>query len=191
MMKLSDPKQVEAERVYLAYTSASLSITEENQDRNSIQAGTWRKELMQRPWKNAPHKHVHHALFILLSCSTQDHQPRVTPPTRNWALPQSLIMSYRLYSLMKNSLNWSSLLSKDSSCVKFTQNRPTQKGPCLFSWRQSFPWCRSNKDRVSLGPSLYNRNNNGDVDYDDNSVPITSTLHANIECGFKEISLRM
>ena len=46
-------KQVGEERVYLAYTSALLFITEGSQDRNSNRAGTWRQELMQRPWKGA------------------------------------------------------------------------------------------------------------------------------------------
>jgi hypothetical protein len=43
-------KQVE-ERIYSAYTSTLLFITKGNQDRNTHRAGTWRQELMQRPWR--------------------------------------------------------------------------------------------------------------------------------------------
>ena len=42
--------QVGEEQVYLAYTSISLFNTEGRQDRDSNRAGTWRQELMQRPW---------------------------------------------------------------------------------------------------------------------------------------------
>jgi hypothetical protein len=41
------------ERIYLANTSTSLFTTKGNQDRNSHRAGTWRQELMQRPWRGA------------------------------------------------------------------------------------------------------------------------------------------
>ena len=43
-------KQVGEERVDLAYTSILLFIIKGSQDRNSNRAGTWRQELMQRPW---------------------------------------------------------------------------------------------------------------------------------------------
>jgi hypothetical protein len=43
-------KQVGVERVYLAYASILLFITEGSQDRNSNAAESWRQELMQKPW---------------------------------------------------------------------------------------------------------------------------------------------
>jgi hypothetical protein len=46
-------EQVGEGRVYLAYTSASLFITEGNHGRNSDRAGTWRQELMQKAWRGA------------------------------------------------------------------------------------------------------------------------------------------
>jgi hypothetical protein len=49
-MEHHDPKQRGEGRVYLAYISTSLFITEGSQDRNSSKEGTWRQELMQRPW---------------------------------------------------------------------------------------------------------------------------------------------
>jgi hypothetical protein len=48
-------KQLGKERVYLAYTSLSLFIIEGRRDWNSKRAGTWREELMQRPWRGAAH----------------------------------------------------------------------------------------------------------------------------------------
>jgi hypothetical protein len=46
-------KQVGEEKVYSAYTSTLLFITKGSQDRNSHRPGTWRQELLQRPWRNA------------------------------------------------------------------------------------------------------------------------------------------
>jgi hypothetical protein len=51
--KHHDKKQVGEERVCLAYTSILLFIIEGSWDRNSNRAGTWRPELMQRPWSSA------------------------------------------------------------------------------------------------------------------------------------------
>jgi hypothetical protein len=46
-------KQVEEERVYLAYTSKPLFTIKGSQSRNSNRAGTGRQELRQRPWRGA------------------------------------------------------------------------------------------------------------------------------------------
>ena len=80
-------KQVGEERVDLAYTSRSWSIIEGTKNRNSNRAGSWRQELMQRPWRGATYRFALHGLFSLLSYRTQDHQPRDGPPTMDWALP--------------------------------------------------------------------------------------------------------
>jgi hypothetical protein len=40
-------------RVYLDYAFRSLFINEGSQGRNSNIKGTWRQELMQRPWRGA------------------------------------------------------------------------------------------------------------------------------------------
>jgi hypothetical protein len=40
------------EKVYSTYTSTLLFITKGSQDRNSHRAGTWRQELIQRPWRD-------------------------------------------------------------------------------------------------------------------------------------------
>ena len=69
-------KQVGEERVYSAYTSTLLFITKGSQDRNSHRAGTWRQELMQRPWRGAAYWLASPGLLNLLSYRTQDHQPR-------------------------------------------------------------------------------------------------------------------
>ena len=39
-------------------------------------AGTWRKELMQRPWRDVAYWIAPHGLLSLLSYRIQDHQPR-------------------------------------------------------------------------------------------------------------------
>jgi hypothetical protein len=69
-------KQVGEERVYSAYTPALLFITKGLQNRNSHRAGTWRQELMQRPWKSATYWLASPGLLSLLSYSTRDYQPR-------------------------------------------------------------------------------------------------------------------
>jgi hypothetical protein len=44
-------KHIGEERVYSVYTSTLLFIIKGSQDRNSHRAGTWRQELIQRPWQ--------------------------------------------------------------------------------------------------------------------------------------------
>jgi hypothetical protein len=44
-------KQDGEERVYSAYTFTLLFITKGSQDWNSQRVGTWRQEVMQRPWR--------------------------------------------------------------------------------------------------------------------------------------------
>ena len=84
-------KQVGEERVYVAYTSALLFITEGSQDRNSNRAGTWRQELMQRSWRNAAYWLAHHDLLKLLYYRTRASAQKMTPPTTGWALPHQSV----------------------------------------------------------------------------------------------------
>jgi hypothetical protein len=53
-----------------------ISVIEGSQNRNSDRAGTWRQELMQRPWRGSPYWLAPHGFRSLLSYRTQDHQPR-------------------------------------------------------------------------------------------------------------------
>jgi hypothetical protein len=69
-------KQVGVERIYSAYTSTLLFITQGSQDWNSHRVGTWRQELMQKPWRNAPYWIASPGLLSWLSYRTQDYQPR-------------------------------------------------------------------------------------------------------------------
>ena len=69
-------KQVGEEKIYSAYTSTLLFITKGSQDWNSHRVGTWRQELMQRPWMDAAYWMASLGLFSLLSYRTQDYQPR-------------------------------------------------------------------------------------------------------------------
>jgi hypothetical protein len=53
VMTHHNQKQGEEERVYLACASTLLSIIEGSWNKNLNRAGTWRLELMQRPWWGA------------------------------------------------------------------------------------------------------------------------------------------
>jgi hypothetical protein len=46
-------KQIGEERVYSVYTSTFSSSPKKCQDRDSHMAGTWRQELIQKPWRVA------------------------------------------------------------------------------------------------------------------------------------------
>ena len=69
-------KQVGEERVYLAYTSTLLFITEGSQDRHSNRVGSWRQERMQRPWRGAAYWLAPHGLLSPPSYRIQDHLAR-------------------------------------------------------------------------------------------------------------------
>ena len=92
VMKQCCQKQGAQETIYLCYTSTSWSITEECQGRNSHRAGTWRQELMQRPWR------VLLTGLLIMACSacflieSSTSSPEMAPPTKGWVLlHQSLI----------------------------------------------------------------------------------------------------
>jgi hypothetical protein len=68
------------ERVYSAYSSTLLFIPKGNQDRNSYRAGTWRQELMKRPWRDAAYWMLPlacSACFLLVPRTTS---PEMAPP---------------------------------------------------------------------------------------------------------------
>jgi hypothetical protein len=69
-MKCHDQKAGWKERIYLAYTSVSEFIIEGNQGRNSNRAGTWRQELIQRPWMRTAWWLAPYGLLSLLSYTT-------------------------------------------------------------------------------------------------------------------------
>ena len=66
-------KQVGEERVYFAYIYTLLFISGGSEDRHSGKAGTWRQELMQRPWRGAAYWFASPGLLSLISYRTQDH----------------------------------------------------------------------------------------------------------------------
>ena len=75
-IKYYGQKQLGEERIYLIYISISLFNIGGSQDRNAHRAGSWRQELMQRPWRGAVYWLVPRGLLSLLSYRTQDQQPR-------------------------------------------------------------------------------------------------------------------
>ena len=116
-MKRHDHKQVEEERVCLAYTSTSQSITEESQDRNSSMAGSWSQELMQRWWKSAVSCLVPCGLLSLLSHSHRTTCPKVAPLIMHWSLPHQSLIKLRKCLI--------DLPTAQSSCGTFLWSHPS------------------------------------------------------------------
>ena len=88
-------KQVGEERVCLAYTSTLLFITKESQDRNSHRAGTWRQELMQRPWWGCLLLMACLACFLIQPRTTS---PVMALPTVGWAFHYRSLIKQVPYS---------------------------------------------------------------------------------------------
>ena len=122
-------KQVGEERVYSAYTSTSLFITKGSQDRNLHRAGTWRQELIQRPWRNAAYLSVSPGLLSLLSYRTQDYQPRDGTTHHGPSHPLSLIkkMPYSWISWRHFLKRGSFLCDNSSLCQVDTPNLPVHQ----------------------------------------------------------------
>ena len=80
-----------------------------------VRTGTWRQELMQRPW-SAAYWLASPGLLSLLSYRTQDTSPGMAPPTTGWALPHRSVIKKTSYSpiLWRHFLNWG-FFSDDSS----------------------------------------------------------------------------
>lgn len=53
-------------------------------------AGTWRWELMQRPWEDSAYWLTQHGLFSLLAYRIQDYQPRYDPTHNGLGPPSSI-----------------------------------------------------------------------------------------------------
>ena len=104
VMKHHDQEQVREGRfVWLTlpqYTTSSITlpqyitssiplITEESQGGHSGMVGSWRQELMQRPWRGAADQLAPHGLLSLFSYRTQGHQPRDGPTHNGLGPPNS------------------------------------------------------------------------------------------------------
>jgi hypothetical protein len=127
-------KQVGKERVYSAYTSTLLFITKGSQDWNSHRAGTWRQELMQRPWKGAAYWLASPGLLSLLSCRTQGHQPRDGITHNQWMALPPLITNWEnalQLDLMEAFPQERPFLCDNSSCVKLT-HKTSHSTPCFL-----------------------------------------------------------
>jgi hypothetical protein len=80
--KHRDQKQLGKERAYFTHSSIEQFLIKSSEGRNSSRAGSWRQELMQRPWKGATYWIASQGLLCLLSYSSG-----VAAPTIGWALP--------------------------------------------------------------------------------------------------------
>jgi hypothetical protein len=115
-------KQVGEERVYSAYTSILLFITEESQDWNSSRSES-------RSWCRG-HGGMFFTGLLPLACSACSlTKPRL--PAQRWSHPQGAFPPWSLIEKMpyiwiswRHLPNWSSFLCDNSSCVKLTQNQP-------------------------------------------------------------------
>lgn len=94
----------------------SLFIIEGSQDRNSNRAGTWRQELMQRPWSSAAHWLAPCGLVRLFSYRKQDHQTRDST-THNELDPPHKKMTYS-WILQRCFSQWSLSVQITLACVK-------------------------------------------------------------------------
>jgi hypothetical protein len=94
--------------------STSQFIIQGSQDRNSNRAGSWRQELMRRPWRVLL-AGLLSCLLGLLSYRTQNHQPKATPTTIGWALPYQSLIKKTTYTLAY-SLIYSSQLRLPPLC---------------------------------------------------------------------------
>jgi hypothetical protein len=85
----------------LAYTSLSLFIIKTTaQDRYSNKTGSQRQELKPRPWRDAVYWLAPPCFFILLSFSTQDHEPSDDPTHDGLRPPNQLLNKKVLYRLV-------------------------------------------------------------------------------------------
>ena len=117
-------RQAGEERIYSAYTS---EILRGSQDRNSSRAGTWRQELIQKPWRGAAHWLASLGFLRLLSYRTQDTRPGTAthhelgppPSITNWENTLQLDFTEAFSQLKLLPLWWLSTL-----CQADTQNHP-------------------------------------------------------------------
>lgn len=83
-MKHRDQKRLAKEKVYLAYASFLLFITEGSQNMDLGRAGIWKQKLVQRPWRDAAYELAPCGLLSLLYYRIHDRQPGVAPPFNHY-----------------------------------------------------------------------------------------------------------
>lgn len=67
--------------VYLVFASTPLFIIEGSQDRESNSVGTWKQELMLRPWRSSAYWLAAMSMLTCLPCYPHYHQPGVAQLT--------------------------------------------------------------------------------------------------------------
>lgn len=83
MTKRHDQKHVREERFCFAYNSRQQCITKGSHDKNSGRLGTFRQELMQKPWKSTTYWFALYCWFTLHPDheSTNSPHPSTSPST--------------------------------------------------------------------------------------------------------------
>ena len=133
-------RQVGEERVYLAYTSTPLLATGVSQDRDSSRAGTWRQELIQKPWGRRRGARIIGLLIMAWSAffliKLSNTSPRMEPPPMGWAISYwSPIekMSY-IWISWRHFLNGGSYHSENSSLCQLDTKPPITMAKTNFCW---------------------------------------------------------
>ena len=103
----------------LAYIS--VFIIKGSQDKNSSRAGSWRQELMQRPWRSVAYwLALHNLLSWLFIHPRTASLGRVAITTKSWTLFHQSLIKKMPYRLVYSPILWKTfsqlrLLSDDSS----------------------------------------------------------------------------
>jgi hypothetical protein len=99
--------------------------------RNLHRAGTWRQELMQRPWRGATTGSIPLACSACFLIEPRNTSPGMAPPTIDWTFtPAPLVIEQMPSSWIswRHFLSGSSFLcDKSNLCQVDTQNQPVQR----------------------------------------------------------------
>ena len=113
VMKHHDQKQAGEERVYfhLAYTIISL---EEVGTGTQNRAGTWRQDLIQRPWRGAAYwlaLPLHPACSDCYLIELRTTSPGMIPPKMGLAFPHQSLIKTILYEFACSPVLWKEAFS--------------------------------------------------------------------------------
>jgi hypothetical protein len=125
----------EEERVDWTHSSIEQFITESSKGRNSSRAGTWRQELMQRPWGG-----LLTALLLVAYSACFLMKPRTT--SSGWHHPPTSITNLKKKKKKSSRLAYSLILWGAFSLLKLPPSR----------WRQFISsWHKKQTGKKSLG----------------------------------------
>ena len=121
-IKHHDQKPLGEERIFFIYTYISQTITEGSWGRILGRGGTWRQELMQRPWRNAASWLAPRGLLSLFSYTIQDNWLGVAPSSVAWICPHQSLIGKAHHSLSHRPIWWGHFLRCPSKMSNHTVN---------------------------------------------------------------------